>query len=318
MSEHNTTVITGEPQPGSLEGVALYLAATRPPFLIAGALPVFIGLGAAWYVDHAFSLITAILTVLGAVIAHAGINVFNDYYDHLNGTDENNTDRIFPFTGGSRFIQNGLLSPEQCRNFALFLFALTMLIGLVLTYLSGPELILIGFLGLLIGWAYSAPPLALNSHGFGELCVGLGFGTLIPLGAFYTQTSQFALEPLLIGIPYGLLTANLLVINQFPDRSADMAAGKHHLVVRMPVHLGRWLYLIIAGLAYVLLPVFVLNNLLPGLVLLGLIAAPFSLYAAMSLIWYADQPGKLTQPIKLTILAMVLMGISSSLALLLA
>jgi 1,4-dihydroxy-2-naphthoate octaprenyltransferase len=318
MSEHNTTVITGEPQPGSLEGAALYLAATRPPFLIAGALPVFIGLGAAWYVGHVFNLILAILTVLGAVIAHAGINVFNDYYDHLNGTDENNTDRIFPFTGGSRFIQNGLISPEECRNFALFLFALTTVIGLILTYLSGPELILIGFAGLLIGWAYSAPPLALNSHGLGEICVGLGFGTLIPLGTFYTQTSQFALEPLLIGIPYGLLTANLLVINQFPDRSADMAAGKHHLVVRMPIQAGRWLYLMIAGLAYVLLPIFVLNNLLPGLVLLGMIAAPLSLYAAMSLIWYANQPSKLAQSIKLTIMAMILMGISSSLALLLA
>jgi 1,4-dihydroxy-2-naphthoate octaprenyltransferase len=318
MSEDNTTVITGEPQPGSLEGVALYLAATRPPFLIAGALPVFIGLGAAWYVNHDFSLIAAILTVIGAVIAHAGINVFNDYYDHLNGTDENNTNRIFPFTGGSRFIQNELLNPEQCRNFALFLFALTVAIGLVLTYLSGPVLILIGFFGLLIGWAYSAPPMALNNHGFGEFSVAMGFGTLIPLGTFYTQTGQLALEPLIMGIPYGLLTANLLVINQFPDRSADMAAGKHHLVVRMPTHVGRWLYLIMAGIAYALLPIFALYDLLPSLILLGLIAAPLSLYAAMSLIWYADQPGKLTQPIKMTILAMILLGISSSLALLLA
>jgi 1,4-dihydroxy-2-naphthoate octaprenyltransferase len=35
------------------------------------------------------------------------VNVVNDYYDHLNGTDAANVERIFPFTGGSRFIQNG-------------------------------------------------------------------------------------------------------------------------------------------------------------------------------------------------------------------
>jgi len=318
MSEHNSTVIEGEPQPGSLQGVALYIAATRPPFLIAAALPVFIGLGTAWYTSHVFNLLTAILTLVGAVVAHAGINVINDYYDHLNGTDEQNTGRIFPFTGGSRFIQNELFTPKQCRNFALVLFAVTAALGIVLSYLSGPGLLLIGLAGLMIGWAYSAPPLALNSHGIGELCVGLGFGLLIPVGACYVQTGQFSPESFLAGIPYGLLVTNLLVINQFPDREADMAAGKHHLIVRLPTRIGRWLYLALAILAFALLPIFVLSSGLPALLLLGLIAAPVSISAAMMIVWHADEPGKLALAIKLTILAMILMGVSTSLGLLLA
>ena len=58
----------------------------------------------------AFGWMRAAATLLLALLAHAGINVFNDYCDHLNGTDARNTQRIYPFTGGSRFIQNGVLS----------------------------------------------------------------------------------------------------------------------------------------------------------------------------------------------------------------
>ena len=46
---------------------------------------------------------------------------------------------------------------------------------------------------MLLGWAYSAPPLSLNSRGLGELSVALGFGILIPLGADYVQRGAFAL-----------------------------------------------------------------------------------------------------------------------------
>ena len=41
------------------------------------------------------------------LIVHAAVNVLNDYYDALNGSDAANTARVFPFTGGSRF---------QCRR----------------------------------------------------------------------------------------------------------------------------------------------------------------------------------------------------------
>jgi 1,4-dihydroxy-2-naphthoate octaprenyltransferase len=45
-----------------------------------------------------------------ALLTHAAVNVINDVADHHNGTDAANTARLFPFTGGSRFIQNGVLS----------------------------------------------------------------------------------------------------------------------------------------------------------------------------------------------------------------
>ena len=78
---------------------------------------VLLGLAAAYYDFGRIDLFTASLTLLLALVAHAGINVLNDYFDALNGTDQRNVGRLFPFTGGSRFIQNGVLTVRQTRAF---------------------------------------------------------------------------------------------------------------------------------------------------------------------------------------------------------
>ncbi len=87
---------TVEPTLAALpDPVARYFLATRPPFLSVTLFAALIGLGAASYDQQFHSAATAIVTVLFALVAHAGINVLNDYYDALNGTDALNTGRIF-------------------------------------------------------------------------------------------------------------------------------------------------------------------------------------------------------------------------------
>jgi len=308
----------GEPTPATVRGAARYVAATRPAFLIASLLPVLIGLATVEYSQISINPLTALLTLIGAIMAHAGINILNDYYDHLNGTDAANTDRLFPFTGGSRFIQNAVLTPKQTFYYGLVLFAGTIVIGLILAYLSGIELIFIGLAGLLVGWAYSAPPLMLSSRGLGELSVALGFGILIPLGTDFVQRGELSLLPMYAGFPYALLVTNLLYINQFPDLKADTLAGKHHWVVRLGTNRARWIYLVIALLAYGFLLAFILKGRLPETAMLGLMAAPISMAAGMLLVWNADQPQRLKTAIKLTILSIVIEGLSMSAALILA
>jgi 1,4-dihydroxy-2-naphthoate octaprenyltransferase len=185
------------------------------------------------------------VALLLALLAHAGINVLNDYYDHLNGTDAANLERIFPYTGGSRFIQNGVFTPRQVLAFGLVLFASVVAGGLWLLAQCGAGLFWIGLAGLFIGWAYSAPPLKLNAHGLGELCVAAGF-LLIVAGADFVQRGSFSLLPWLAGLPYALLTTNILFINQFPDRGADTLAGKRHWVVRLEPEQAARLYALIA------------------------------------------------------------------------
>lgn len=297
--------------------VTRYVAATRPAFLTASLMACLVGLASAWHSDLVFDIPLALVTALFALLAHAGVNVLNDYYDALNGTDAQNTERIFPFTGGSRFIQNGVLSLAQTRNFGFALMACVAVAGLWLMARSAPQLLYVGLAGLFIGWAYSAPPFRLNSRGLGELSVAAGF-LAITVGSDFVQRKGFSAEPFIVGLSYALLVANLLYINQFPDRTADTAAGKLHWVARLQVRQARWGYVLIVALSYSWLLLSVVLGWLPLWVLATFLALPLSVIAARLLLRHAAQPQQLGEAIKATIGAMMVHGTLLSLALIIA
>jgi len=214
-----------EPTPQRFANPALrYLAATRPAFLSVTLVACLIGLASAHADGVTLNTTLAIVTVLFALVAHAGGNVINDYHDAVSGADDANTERLFPFTGGSRFIQNGVLSPRDTARFGYGLMALVVPAGVWLTVSAGPALLLIGVAGLLLGWAYSAPPLKLVSRGWGEAVVAACW-LLVVVGADYVQRGDLAWTPFAAGLSFALLVANLLYINQFPDHAGDAAAG---------------------------------------------------------------------------------------------
>jgi len=297
--------------------LARYFAATRPAFITASLMAALLGLAVAWHASLDFDVALAIITVLFALLAHAGVNVLNDYYDALNGTDAQNVERIFPFTGGSRFIQNGVLTLAQTRNFGFALLAGVALAGLWLMSRSAPQLIYVGLAGLFIGWAYSATPLKLNSRGWGEVCVAVGF-LAITVGAYFVQSQRYDVAPFVAGLSYALLVTNLLYINQFPDRTADTAAGKLHWVARLEVRKARWGYVLIVAAAYLWLLLSVVLTWLPLLALSTFLALPLSVKAARDLLRYAAQPQDLANAIKQTIAAMMVHGALLSLALILS
>jgi 1,4-dihydroxy-2-naphthoate octaprenyltransferase len=287
--------------------LARYFAATRPAFLTASLMACLLGLSVAWRETFAFTISFALVTVLFGLLAHAGINVLNDYYDALNGTDAINVERIFPFTGGSRFIQNGVLTLIETRNFGFALLLGVVAAGLWLMVCSDANLFFIGLAGLFIGWAYSAPPFKLVSRGLGELCVTAGI-LLITVGADFVQRKSFSEAPVIAGLPYALLATNLLFVNQFPDRTADMAVGKMHWVARLPVRQACWGYVLFMALAYVWLLLWIIFDKLPVMALLAFLALPISIKAARLLFRYAAQPQQLGEAIKLTIVALMAHG----------
>jgi 1,4-dihydroxy-2-naphthoate octaprenyltransferase len=282
--------------------VARYLLATRPAFLTITLAGCLLGMATAVADGAAFGWARALATLLLAALAHAGINVLNDYCDHLNGTDARNTQRIYPYTGGSRFIQNGILTPRQVLGLAVALFAATIAGGLWLLSVAGAGLFWIGLAGLAIGWAYSAPPLQLNSRGVGELCVATGF-LLVVAGADYVQRGMFVPLPWLAGVPYALLVANILYINQFPDREADRASGKLHWVARLPPAVAAWGYALILLLAALTLLGGVLSGVLPRAALVALAAWLPAAAAARQLQRFAATPERLAPAIRQTLLA---------------
>lgn len=293
---------------------AVLFAATRPAFLSVTLVACLIGLACAAGSGLQLDPVTALITVLFALLAHAGVNVINDYHDAQSGADAANTARLFPYTGGSRFIQNGVLSARETGVFGYALLAAVVPGGLWLAWQTGPGLLAIGLGGLFVGWAYSAPPLALMSRGLGEVAIAAGW-LLVVVGSDYVQRGSFSPLPLAAGLSYALLVADLLFINQFPDHDGDAAAGKRTLVVRLGPETAKWGYLLIAILAYGWLVAMVANGQLPQKAGAAALTLVFSFAAARELIAHASEPAELAPAIRRTIIAANLHGLALAAAL---
>ncbi len=219
---------------GAPKGLALWVRATRAPFLQASIIPVVAGAAIA-FDDGRFLFTRFLLALVAMVCVHFGVNMANDYYDHLAGADEAHPSPT-PFSGGSRVIQEGWMRPSTVIGAALVFFAVGTATGLVLVAMTGPVLLWIGLLGVLLGFLYTAPPLKLVYRGVGEPFVFLLLGPLAVLGGWYVHDGPAAAiaewgTPLFASVPIGIMVMLILLANEFPDAISDASAGKRHLVV---------------------------------------------------------------------------------------
>lgn len=290
MNDGMYNPFTTEPTPAALMGngptrVAkrLFLA-TRPMFFPASVLPVILGTSWGYRTAGELDSLAFALAVAAVMCVHAGANVLNDVFDELGGADRGNDDRIFPYTGGSRFIQNGVMSVGEMRRWSVLLLALGMVFGIGLIGYKGVGVLLFGLAGMALGILYSLPPVQLSYRGFGELAVGIGFGILPVMGAAWLQTGELTLEPLVLSLPIAFWVTAILLINEVPDFRADKSAGRRTLVVQLGVKKNRWLYILLNGLALVAAIAAVVMGILPASsVTIPALVALLAVYAAQGI-----------------------------------
>lgn len=257
----------------------IWLKAIRIPFATATIIPVVLGSIIAWYDTNKFMWMHFWLVMLGALLIHIGTNLANDYFDHLSGCDKANSNPT-PFSGGSRVIQQGLIAPKKILYVSLVVFILGSVIGLFLNYLSGKNVILIlGIIGVFLGFFYTAKPLRIGYGNLGELAVGVGFGPLIVMGSYYVQTQDLPFRIFLISIPIGILIAIVLFINEFPDYAADKAVGKRTLVVILGKKRSVILYHSLLTVIYLVIISLVIFKFLPFICLIALLSLPLAFRA---------------------------------------
>ncbi|MEJ2179900.1 MAG: prenyltransferase [Gammaproteobacteria bacterium] len=295
-SPQNNIIQSNDPE------IKKYLLATRPMFLTASALPVLLGSAIGFHTSAQFDAIAFVLALFSVILAHAAINVLNDVYDDLSGTDRFNDERIFPFTGGSRFIQDDILNLNQMRRWGYLLLVMSVVLGLALVAHKGLMVLVFGIVGVFLGVAYSAPPLKLASRGIGESAVGIGFGVIPVVGAAWLQTGYFSWEALLLSVPVSIWVANILLINEVPDRAADGKAGKNTLVVKFGLKSAATIYLILSAVALSALVWAAVLNYIPALALIlsFLLFIP-AIVAARAIINWKIKPGMMEAAIKMTL-----------------
>ena len=281
----NEQVMSPGPLPaGSIKTWFLEL---RPQFLLLSVLLVPIGTAVAWH-QGGFNLAYFLLAWVGTVLAHISVNVLNDYFDHRSRLDFH-TQRT-PFSGGSGILTANLLEPTKVYLLGVASLFIAAAIGAYFIAVQGWGLLPILLVGGLSAYFYT--PL-FSRWRIGELLAGLGLGTLVVLGAYFVQTGRYSLEVLVVSLPPGFLTANLLLLNEFPDLEADRKVGRRNLVMTLGTEKASWLYTILMGATYLCIILGVAFRLMPLPALIGLLTLPLAFKAMQGALQHHNDIPKL-------------------------
>ena len=219
--------------------------ATRPKFFPASVMPVLAGTAWGLTASGGFDLSVFLLALFATVCVHAACNVLNDVGDDGIGTDARNEERIYPYTGGSRFIQSGIMSATEMARLGISLLAAAALAGIGLILLKGPTVLYFGLVGIVLGVLYSLGPVKLSALGIGELAVGVAFGLVPIVGAAWLQGGAIDANVAIFAVPISAWVAAILLINEVPDVAADGASGKRTLPVRFGLGATAWIYVLL-------------------------------------------------------------------------
>lgn len=232
-----------EQQNAHIPALQPWVLAARPKTLPAAISPILIGIGISVYLGH-FHIGAAIAALMCAVFIQIGTNYANDVVDFTRGHDQ--SDRLGPL----RVTQAGLLTPKQVWGGGIAAFGLAVAAGLYLTVIAGWPVILIGAASILAGLAYSAGPVPLVNTGLADLFVLIFFGWTAVVGTVFVITLSVPIEAWLGGLAAGVLTVNILVVNNIRDIVSDRRAGRKNIPVLYGRQGGEIEYLIMLGVAY--------------------------------------------------------------------
>jgi len=240
-----------------MNAVKLWIKAARAPFFTGIIVPVLFGSTLAYYDTGRFDWLLFAVTMIGMIFAHAAANLANDYFDHKT-TDDDINPHFTPFSGGSRMIQDGLLSPKAIVSAALISWAVALAAGIYLVLNTpGYWVLLLAALGFIGGFFYTATRFAFSYNRVGEIAILICFGILPIMGSYFVQTGHFSWLSFWTSFPIGFLITAILYVNQYPDYEADKSVRKNHLVVTFGKSGGRagFYFLIFGNYAAIILAV---------------------------------------------------------------
>lgn len=214
-----------------------------------------------WRADAgvSLSLVNGVLALVGAVVLHSAGNVLSDYFDYMTGVDNADAFAV-PNLVFHKF------EPGEYLHFSILLFAVGIAIGLLLTVLSGPGLLLIGGIGVVLTMGYSW----LKYHALGDLDIFLIFSILIILGTTYVVTGTVVWDALVLAPAIGIITVSVLHVNNTIDIETDQAAGMHSFAMLLGKKHSVDLYVVYQLFPFLYMAVAVVLGLLPWYVLVCL------------------------------------------------
>ncbi|MDN7013641.1 prenyltransferase [Methanoculleus sp. FWC-SCC3] len=230
----------------------------RYPFLLSGFIPFTAGALLAFLLGARFTPAQFLVGYAAMAAAHLSVNYSNDYFD----ADADRFVETTPISGGSGVLAaNPGLKPAALRV-AVALMAVSVLIGYFFVTVYAYPIVFLGFgiAGNLLGWFYTAPPIALAYRNLGEVTNMITFGLLMPGAGYFVAAGTLDAAFFVFAVPLCLYGLVFITSVEIPDREGDIAGGKRTLVVRRGRVFGFSLIALAASLATAALTVFALTG----------------------------------------------------------
>ncbi|MFC1671331.1 prenyltransferase [Spirochaetota bacterium] len=294
--------------------IKIWGAQIRGSFLVLSVLLVCIGLSlSALHIEITksgiFNPYHAILLIVGVVLTHISVNLFNEYSDYKTGIDSN-TKRT-PFSGGSGMIQAGLTKPKSVLFAAVTTLILALFIGIYFIIISHWSLIILMVIG---GVAIVFYTTHLAKILLGELFAGMTLGTFVVLGVYISMIGNWnipagdllSLDIILISIPPGLLTSLLLFLNEFPDAEADKKGGRFHIVIWLGKKKSAYIYSVVLAVIYAIIIIIPAAGLASKWILLALLTLPVAIKAASIAVKFGEDNEKLLSALGMNVMIVLI------------
>lgn len=226
------------------------------------------------YFEEIFDIFFYILTLIGSILAHAGANVVNDYYDTKHKVDmiDAPTAKYRPHP-----VLSGFITLHKLGIFGATIFTMAFVIGVYLTITRGLLILIFAGLGLMFAVSYSGVPFKYKYKALGELAVFFVWGPLMTLGSFYVQTGWISWEPIATSIPMGLLVSAVLLADNMRDIDYDRRVGIKTLPIIVGRDLALKIYSVLVTAPYIIVIILVILEILPLWCVATIITLPKSI-----------------------------------------
>ena len=257
----------GKAGPGLGRRLAGAWEVVRPFSFTASVLPVSVG-GAIALSQGRMHWPLFLAALLGALGLHIGTNVINEIYDVRHGIDSITSPRM------SMAILKGRISERDAFIVAWSGFVLALLMGIFLLLHRGWPIVLLGLIGFVGGYFYTAPPFQYKYRALGLPLVFLLMGPLMVAGSYFAVTGTFDPNVLIVSLPVGLLVTAILHGNEWRDVAEDTRHGFTTFSAQVGRETAHWVYVMLILGAYVAVGLAVMVGALPTLALLTLFSLP--------------------------------------------
>ena len=239
----------------------------RPFSFTASLLPVSVG-GAVALSQGRMHWALFVAALVGALGLHIGTNVINEIYDVRHGIDSITSPRM------SMAILKGRITERGAFIVAWSGFLIAAIMGIYLALNRGWPILVLGLIGFIGGYFYTAPPFQYKYRALGLPLVFVLMGPLMVIGSYYAVTGSFDSNLIIVSLPVGLLVAAILHGNEWRDVAEDTRHGFTTLSAQLGREGAHWVYVMLVLGAYVAVGLAVMLGALPKLALLTLFSLP--------------------------------------------